>query len=207
MQEEQITYVNGVAVRNEVPRQANSFRGIALVLGTGRNVWGDLRAAESILYDRRRDVICVNDICMHYRRPVVHICAIEHKFMKGIAAVSAYRRQEYTHNHSTLPAEGVTCVWDIANNGGTSSLFAVKVALACGYNRVILAGVPLDRSGHYYDGSGVETDYDCRAIRAVWDQAAAEVFAGRVRSMSGQTREFLGFPDDQWLIRGVEDGK
>jgi hypothetical protein len=74
---------------------------------------------------------------------------------------------------------------------GSSSLFAVRWALYCGYRRIVLCGVPLTGVGPCGDyarfRAGWETNLDTWPLREC------------VRSMSGWTRELLGAPDDEFL--------
>ena len=67
---------------------------------------------------------------------------------------------------------------------GTSSFFAMRIALDKGYQRIVLAGVPLrDESGKPLYG---------RRSMAAWPEFAATKDAERVCSLSGLTREILG---------------
>lgn len=94
--------------------------------------------------------------------------------------------------HSTAAAPGVTRVWPEPDGGGGSSgLFGVRVALGLGYARVILAGMPLDDSGRFYDPPGVrKLDFAAHYLDT-WVKALPD-FAGRVVSCSGLTKTLLG---------------
>lgn len=94
--------------------------------------------------------------------------------------------------HSTSAAPGVTRVWPEPDGGGGSSgLFAVRVALALGYGRVILAGMPLDDSGRFYDPPQIrKLDFASHYLDA-WVKALPD-FQGRVVSCSGMTKTLLG---------------
>lgn len=76
---------------------------------------------------------------------------------------------------------------------GTSALYAVRIALAAGAERVVLAGCPLD-GGAYCDGRTFETKH-LNQYRLGWLKAAARKELDRVTSLSGWTRELLGAPD------------
>ncbi|MCK9362134.1 MAG: hypothetical protein M0P74_00805 [Syntrophales bacterium] len=77
---------------------------------------------------------------------------------------------------------------------GSSALLGVQAALLLGYERIILCGCPLTGRNEK------STDYS--TFRDGWKERTKEL-AGCVRSMSGWTRDFLGSPDEQWLIGGV----
>lgn len=91
-----------------------------------------------------------------------------------------------TITHAALPGEA-DHYWRMkGDTGGSSSLMGTKVALKyLGYDRVVLAGVPL--TGYYH-----------RHFFQHWREAVP-FLAGRVRSMSGHTRDLLGYPDKEWL--------
>lgn len=81
---------------------------------------------------------------------------------------------------------------------GSSGLYLVQVAiLEMGYDRVICCGVPMSENPHYFDKKAwsVASNY-----RRGWRQAAkSQRLEGRVKSMSGWTRELLGEPTKDWL--------
>jgi len=77
---------------------------------------------------------------------------------------------------------------------GTSSLFAVRVALGKGYERVILAGVPMDNSGRFFDPPNAPHVWPHEVDRGPWQLAAQDECAGRVTSVSGWTAQLLGEP-------------
>jgi hypothetical protein len=85
------------------------------------------------------------------------------------------------------------------NGNGTSSLGAVLTAVALGYDRIVICGVPLDDGPHFFDPpwatcnftNEVGTRQDGKMIH--W-QTTSRAFKGKVRSMSGRTCELLGAP-------------
>ena len=91
---------------------------------------------------------------------------------------------------SQAPGPGVDIVEPFRPPSGSSSLLGVLAALRMGYRRIILCGCPL--TGNNAKGSKYET------FQAAW-QAFSKELAGRVRSMSGWTAEFLGRPTEEWL--------
>lgn len=85
---------------------------------------------------------------------------------------------------------------------GSSSLFAVTVALSLGYSRILLCGVPMDSRPHApgagtWDGESWP-DREVAIHREGWEFHKGRL--GGVRSMSGWTAELLGEPDDLFLI-------
>jgi hypothetical protein len=87
-------------------------------------------------------------------------------------------------------APGVDIVESHPLPSGSSALTGALAGLRLGYERIILAGCPL--TGNAPEGNPYE------AFRPGWIARQNEI-AGRVRSMSGWTRECLGEPPWWWL--------
>lgn len=85
--------------------------------------------------------------------------------------------------------------------GGSSGFLAMEgVALgALGVNRVVLAGIPMRSEDAHVDSSEPWDEAD--NYWSTWEENMPRLL-GRVRSMSGRTREALGVPTKGWL-----DGK
>ena len=81
---------------------------------------------------------------------------------------------------------------------GSSGLSAVQVALHLGAKNIILAGCPIDDSPHFNMDRGLSKGIPAQLEmhRAPWREAASELRARGVCSMSGWTRGLLGGPDD-----------
>lgn len=90
------------------------------------------------------------------------------------------------------PLRYVECI------GGSSGFMAVHVALdALDVDRVVLAGVPMDAAAAHY---GSDQPWD--EADKYWGTWLGNVdrLRGRVRSMSGRTRNVFGEPDKEWLL-------
>jgi hypothetical protein len=84
---------------------------------------------------------------------------------------------------------------------GSSALFGVLACLHLGYERIVLAGCPLDDKGHWYALPHEITpriwhERDFQVWRDFKKQAESE----RVKSLSGFTRVVLGQPSATWLM-------
>lgn len=80
---------------------------------------------------------------------------------------------------------------------GTSGLYLCQVALSMGYDKVIACGMPLDSRPHYFDSSEWEPHI---RYRRGWKEALGQrEVQGRIKSMSGWTRELCGDPTKEWL--------
>jgi hypothetical protein len=82
------------------------------------------------------------------------------------------------------------------NASASSGGYAAKIALEDGYDRVVLAGVPMVATDKHFTRKQIWTQRDS-FVRGFKDSIPH--FAGRVRSMSGWTQEMLGAPDKEWL--------
>ena len=169
-----------------------------LILGSGTSLWDDLSRYDSIHGDQDR--MGVNFTIVHYQGRLQHGVSVHDEELDWWAGF----RQRFLQpevdgrmiaHYRLLPTAKVAYqparAWDINTPSGSSSFFGVMVALALGYEKIILAGVPMDRQGdfywpHPYDYWGV--------FGSTWEMAAKEIFQGRVKSLSGKTMEILGEP-------------
>ena len=86
-------------------------------------------------------------------------------------------------SHTESPGVGI--VHPHQPPSGSSALLGVLAAVKIGYRRIILAGCPLEDNKYH-------------EFRPGW-QAHLDTYIGKVRSLSGWTREFLGAPTEEWL--------
>jgi hypothetical protein len=73
---------------------------------------------------------------------------------------------------------------------------AVAVGVALGYDQVVMAGVPCDAAGHFYPTSEahIYKDYAGGFHTSTWMKLKSDFFEGKVRSLSGFTRDWFGEP-------------
>lgn len=180
---------------DRLPAIAGQFSGAVLIMGGARCLWDDLNA----LGDWRHDRMGVNDIIGHYQGTLRHGVTLHPEYLPGWLDYRNghnYGNRGHVHTHSCKAAPRVETAWPFHNGGGSSGLYACYIAIALGYSRIVLAGMPIDATGHYFDPPEARHPHlGNRPDHIVWHQAAAEIFAGRVRSMSGWTAKILGTPD------------
>lgn len=182
-------------------RLLGSEQGHCLLVGSGRNVWDEVRGL-----CLERHVICVNDMGMYWpgyvkhwysndteqlihwsegrRRPLTQLWG------RGWKLHSCFKRNgpEYEHvNYWPVPGQG------------SSGLVAILVALLLGYDDVTVAGVPLDNSGHFYDppyghplSHGREWSNFLNETTDRILERSLPLFKGKVHALSGRLREELG---------------
>lgn len=87
-------------------------------------------------------------------------------------------------------------LWPGMNASGSSGLFAVKVAMGAGYDRIILAGIPMQAEGaHFFNPASWG---EVGSFTEAWKIALTRI-APFCRSMSGWTKQLLGAPSTEWL--------
>lgn len=160
--------------------------GRLLVLGCARCVWDDLNAALGTGWESA-DVMAVNDAISYCPGQVDHAYSDHVEFLQAWARRSRWRPD--LHTATPGAPEGVR-EWPWPRHG-TSALGAVYTGLALGYDEIMLCGVPLDGTGHFYDPYWVGSPQFAGEER-YWRNAAERIFGGRVRSMSGRTKAILG---------------
>lgn len=104
------------------------------------------------------------------------------------------RPQTWAHAGSRGRAKGIdrfTEDW-----AGSTGLLAVKVLLEEGFDRIVLAGVPMSvEGGHFYNAQGW---MHATRYHAGWKNHLGRIKA-KVRSVSGWTQDLLGAPTPEWL--------
>ena len=173
-----------------------------VVLGTAPCMWDDLRRVPA-----RLDVVAVNRAGWLYLDPIVLWVSIHGpclvSYIEQRRALGADMNFTAYGNFAENEESGDVIRWNRPNGGGSSSLFATRIALEIGYERVVLAGVPLEGATTISDHDGTEIVEEWSAAgfgvyHGGWKKAHDEI-ARYVRSMSGWTRETFGEPTAEWL--------
>ena len=92
--------------------------------------------------------------------------------------------------------EGVNYKFNGQRRSGSSGLFAAKVAIDLGFDRLVLCGIPLEKEKGRIDGK--DHWNGAYSFRQGFLEAIPTL-AGRARSMSGWTQVILGTPTSEWL--------
>ena len=177
-----------------------------IIVGSGRCVWDDLEK----LWPITDDVMCVNDMIIHYPGEIDHVFSCDGYMLKHWwdARRPPYRDQFkkipqfHTVNNDQDVPKGYN-LWAFAG-GGTSGLAACFAGIGMGYEHIVLCGVPIDNEGHYWEAPWGKTNFQREIAnstgqirgdgRRFWVNAK-EKFNGRVKSMSGYTKKLLGAPN------------
>jgi hypothetical protein len=179
----------------------------ALVVGCAANVWDDVRAAREIgEFDA---TYCVKMAGIHWPETFQVWVGLHPEFMDGYEAerhklglpngyeiVAPLANEVGAHGKKGNITRRVTYRWDGMTASASSGIYGAKVALDDGFDRVVLAGIPMQAdSNHFTRGkSWAQRDSFMPGF-----ELAIPHMLGKVRSMSGLTRQRLGYPDAEWL--------
>ena len=179
----------GISI-NQCPSLKRSFSGDLLIVGSGRDVWNEMEVYPTDgNYYRVPDVMCLNDMIMHFPGKVIHAYSNDHHMLPNWIAARRprYKKDLYEdiYPHSCYGAK-YTWPWP---GQGSSGLNAVFTGLAMGYDSITLVGIPLDDSGHYFDPKWRTTNFTKEVPERdgqvkYWQHAIDTIFNGKVRSLS-----------------------
>ena len=86
--------------------------------------------------------------------------------------------------------------WPGMTSSASSGIYAAKVAIEDGFDRVVLAGVPMTAEAGHFTRAKKWTQRDCFMPGF---QGSLQFIKDKVRSVSGHTKTILGAPDPDWL--------
>jgi hypothetical protein len=198
--------INEIAINDPVPSIVGKSYGNLLILGGAKCVWDDYLEARDLMGKGNYWIMCVNDIGAQFKaEPILHAVSL-HK--RNLPAIRLMRKEksmlEHVITHCHKPGPEVQLVWKLDNVGGTSGMFATKIAVLLGYKKIIICGVPIDNSGHYFDPLNINdnrsTTFNNSSQIASWREfSTLKTVKQRVRSMSGKTKAYLGKPTKEWV--------
>ena len=176
-----------------MPAIANQYSGRLLIMGGARCVWEDLEAIGK--FDGHK--MAVNDIGSHYHGGIRHWVTLHPDYMAGWMKYRMghnYGNRGHVQTHSLKHHPDIAHYWPLEEIGGSSGLAAVLIGLLLGYSEIVLAGIPMDGQGHYFDPPKGRSALDGTGQDQPWFWCRDNVFNGRVKSMSGKTKGWLGAP-------------
>lgn len=193
------------------PEIAGRYSGKGLVIvGDAIGVWRDLEefgcrinVGRGAVAKDGWDFLTVNKAVETFPGNIEHCYSNEPSLLQKFIAA---RRSEYTREfdgprnvHSI--SNGAQWVWPFGGHG-TSGLGAVLVGIGLGYDDIVLCGIPLDDGPHngepHWRKCAFNTSEAAGGMRKDrnyhWDRAIDLAFEGKVTSMSGRTKEWMGAP-------------
>lgn len=191
------------------PEIAGRYIGKGLVIvGDANCVWNDLEAfgcrcnvGRGRVEKSGWDFLTINKAVETFPGNIEHCYSNEPSLLiKFIAA----RRSEYTkefdapRNFHSI-SQGAEWVWPFGGHG-TSGLGAALVGVGLGYDKVVICGMPLDDGPHNGEPHWRKCAFATAeaagnvntGMNSHWKKAIDYAFDGKVRSMSGRTKAWLG---------------
>src|SRR5210317_799143 len=126
-----------------------------LIVGSGRCVWDDL---ESIGYPDNPpalDIMAVNDMIVHYPYPIKYAYSLNREMLDKWISVRKYNTGPIIKHHPRTVKR--------ISGAKSSGVNAVYCGLYLGYTEILVCGVPLDNSGHYFNPPWEVTRFDRNA--------------------------------------------
>lgn len=204
--------------RFDMPREIlGTYKGRNLVVvGDGHCVWDDLEQFGCRVDHRKGsvakegwDFLTINKAVETFPGNIEHAYSNEPILLRKFIAA---RRNEYErefkgpiHTHSCQ--DGMMHRWPWHGHG-TSALGGVLVGLGLGYERIVLCGIPLDDMHHngepHWRRCSFMSSEACgpagsgpAGMDEYWKKAKDLAFEGKVTSMSGRTKLWLGAPAER----------
>jgi len=157
----------------------------------------------------RHDVYCVGRSIQHdLVTEVDHWGDIDADYSAWFAGnLPEKARNGHIYRHTLGECKGFDVDWDIVGSmwnlddvvwHGSSALFAVMTCQAMGYEKIILAGAPLDSKGHWYLENSKGPKWSGESYQA-WFEFARLPASKNVKSLSGYTGQLLGVPTEEWI--------
>lgn len=203
---EGVCEINGIELHPPIPPIVGKYGGHLILLGCARGVWEDLARAQKLFENTglAYHVLALNMAFMGlegmYRQGKISIDHFVSLHQEYFCMRSIYVR-DHTITHGRKMYPNTDYVWDL-NRGGTGGLFALRIAMALGYHKIILCGIPLEGNGRFFDPPDQGGDSGCTSIKIEFDQFKLYLdkqYHCRIRAMSGYTKKIFGEPTKEWI--------
>lgn len=175
---------------------------VALVTGDGKSFLDDMD--NFLKLELKHDVFSIGRSVKFYPYIVKHWVNVDGADSKWWAEhLPTKNNGQLPVRHTMGDCQGYDVDWEVLDDKledhvwhGSSSLFAVYIALHMEYPKIVLAGCPLDDKGHWFFEEEIchkwkEKDYQA------WRDFAKLPEAKRVESLSGMTKEILSEPHNK----------
>lgn len=192
-----------------------------LIVSTGRCVWDDLEIVKP--YDREEKskvargekirpfnrfiTMAVNHMIMHWPWHLDFAVSGHWEWIPLAIALRTYQKaRNRPVTYSSKEGKGVDHHGKFKKgNRATSGMYAACVGLHLGYDKIVVTGVPFDRTGHFYDPPEFETNfaYENKTIKSIWMELR-DMAEDRIRFVSGNLVADFGEYTEEWLEEGYE---
>jgi hypothetical protein len=184
---------------------------VLVISGDGKLLVEDLAFIDSFNVDY--DIMAIGKSVRAHKKVIDHYVDIDAEEGKWVAEnlQTIYPLNVLDNKivrHTLGDVEWFDTAWDLVGNPwpsedvmwhGSTSFFALLVALEMQYERIILAGCPLDSKGHWCFPNETWGPKWTGETYQVWFEFALDPRAAHVRSCSGYTKILLKEPDRGFL--------
>jgi len=207
-----IIKVNGLKLLNDPPIDFSRVinNPVCLITGDGSTLPAEVAQFES--WNIPHDLYCVNRSMLFFQRQVDHWCAVDYEEGVWFAEHSVSQIQPdkpiLKHTIGKFPAafdvfweQDIKFENDIQRRVwiGNSGYFAILTAIGMGYERIVLAGMPLDNRPHWYEPDSEYGPHWHGLAFANWiDFKTDRPESNQVRSLGGYTSFILGQATQEW---------
>ena len=185
---------------------------VLLITADGKTLIDDIR--QFINWQVPHDVMAVGRSIKAYPGKVLHWAEVDADASNWVAQNLEKHHPEKVCNgkiykHTLGKHKGFDFDWDVegatfpmaeAMWHGSTTLFAVMIALEMDYKPIVLAGAPLDSKGHWYFEKEDSGPHWTAETYQAWFEFNLSANAKHVRSMSGYTMQILGKANRKWLL-------
>jgi len=184
-----------------------------LITADGHTLLNDMEKFDN--YGIKHDIFCVNRSIRAIKKPVNHWAAIDSEeamwLMENLPAETISEGHKIGRHTIGLCPGGYDVFWQIDEATpadprallmwcGSTTYFALLASVWMGYEKIIVAGAPLDRGPHWYDPPDNQTSPKwVGEIYTTWMDFAKTADAQRTRALSGYSAFILGEPTEEWL--------
>jgi hypothetical protein len=170
--------------RDKLPDLTGSKSGSILIIGSAVCVKDDLARYDHLHAGER---MAVNDMIPAYKGKLDHVASLHpDKLYFWCKARPDKPIVHLSHRAGGWP----DTVWPLHADGATSGLFAVIISLLMGFDSIVLAGIPVSDEVKI---TGEVGKIGAEVMQKEW-LIFSKFFGGKVKSLSGWTREKFGEP-------------
>ncbi len=186
-----------------------------LILSSGRCVWDDI--AKVTPWIGNYDTIAINFMVIHWPHELTYAASLHFDLLPQLVKVRRYRKSlNRPITYGIKPFDGIDFAGKFFDGDiETSGMYAAGIGLHLGYDKIILAGIPFDDSGHFYDPPISSRVYQesyrvrvkhryCWPASKTWDKFRDKA-GDRVRAVSGNLVKCFGELTREWVETPIQE--
>jgi hypothetical protein len=182
-------------------RQPQRLNPAVLITGDGRSLIRDMDRFHG--WRLAVDTCCIGRSINIQPGRVLHWCNVDGPTSEWWAEHLPLKNNgDFPYRHTLGEVRGYDCDWDVEDEpllrndeviwNGSTALFAVLCCVAMDYEKIIMAGCPMDSAGHWHQDAQYHGPRWRGEDYQAWLEFAKQPEAARVRSLSGYTAQIVG---------------